>query len=729
MVDVKGRDPKMKALISATAIVALLGATACDPATVQQLAGTIANDVSAQIAGVKTPGSPPLGVQTGLTGRVSKGANLRSGPGTSHQRAGQAAAGRPLAVLAREDNWYQVAFVDGQQPAAGWLRADLIELSIVGTEPRAAEAVASVNLRAAPRDGAAVIGSIAKNSKVAVIGAEGGWLKIRDGDREGWASGQYVVADLQTSVMAAVPGAGTGTEATTPVTSADPADPGSWNLKEGAIQPLETRIETAGYTAAFRGVRAMTRNGAFELALDELKRMAEPPVEVEPAAGSDDSSIVQASKPTDGGSGEDGQGFFGQDKLHLTVERGALLLEKGELEAAVAAFEEAETELETRNSRSQFEDLLVGAASVFGGAASGDGEFGPYNLQPYEEILFLNYKTIGYLLQGRREAYNVGRRAADRQNELRDEFQELIEEVKGKPVEPEGEADAEADGQIAKVNHWLQEIGERYSDTGDRVPSAYVNPFGFYVVGMVNEIESYTDPSQRDNARIAYEKALELNPSSPVLKDAARAMGKSFARSDRKVVHFLGSIGMAPEKRVASFGLPIARLNTVMPLKFPVYQEVRDTVAKIEVRDTTGQRVLGQLTPLADIEAMVVRYQKDRLPAETSRFLLGLYPRLMERGLLSEFGSIGEVIANWRETTINPDMRAWLALPAVFHAARLELPRQANRVQIRSFDAKGRELGRETVELPGDNHGFAYVRAVDKVLTAQAGEASWAEQN
>lgn len=592
----------------------------------------------------------------------------------------------------------------------------------------------NVNLRSGPSTNDSVLASLKSGSKVEIIGSRNGWLNVRADGRVGWASAQYVAADpapvqvaagtggssaaqhianAKSGILNSLSGSGSGGG-----TSASGGTDALDGLATNGIGPNEARIEIAGYARAYRGVRAQTRTGAFALALDELDRLSDPNSSVSKG------EVTNVAYSEDEAS--DNLGFKGQDKVHLAIERGTLLLEKGDLEEAVTAFEEAERILDKRGKRSYSGDALTEATSFVGSLFIGDGEFGPYNLQPYEEILFLNFKTIGYLLQGKPEAYNVGRRAADRQNELRNQFIDLIQQAKTETKEEEKkQKDPEALSRLGAVRNWLSEIGDTYSQIGNRVPSAYVNPFGYYVVGMVNEIKSYSDPSLRDNARIAYEKALELNPSSPVLKAAAKAMGSGFARSDQKVVHLIGSVGMAPEKRVAAYGLPLPEQRMVLPLKFPIYKEVPDVVKTIEVRDSTGQRKLGTLSALADIEAMALRYQKDRLPIESTKFGIGLYPRLVEKDILSGFGAIGSAVGNWRDERINPDMRAWLALPARFQAARLVVPASLSKVQLRSFDANGRELGRQIVDLPADTHGFAYIRAVDKVLTAKASVASW----
>ncbi len=413
---------------TAVALIALLLASGCDKEKFDQVAGNISQSVSGAVDGVRTglnrngpsvaadiaaaeaavANSIVADIKAGsMTGIVNAAANLRAGPGTQHERAGQVVAGRPLLITARQDNWYQVAFPDGRKPHAGWLRADLVQLNVNAGRPRSADVVERVKLRSGPGTDSNVLDSLDRGEKVEIIGARGGWLQVRSGDREGWASAEFVVADFQPTVVASTPVAPART-VQVEKRSFGAAVKDSWkgqSSPDGAIGPNEARIEITGYTAAYRGVRAQTRTGAFELALDELDRLADPGSATAPKSGATNVAYTENAP-------SDNQGFKGQDKVHLAIERGTLLLEKGDLEEAVLAFEDAEQTLEVRNQRSYSGDAVTETASFVGSLFTGDGEFGPYHLQPYEEILFLNFKTIGYLLQGKSEAYNVGRRAA-----------------------------------------------------------------------------------------------------------------------------------------------------------------------------------------------------------------------------------------------------------------------------------------------------------------------------
>ena len=89
---------------------------------------------------------------------------------------------------------------------------------------------------------------------------------------------------------------------------------------------------------------------------------------------------------------------------------------QGNLKGAIQSFDTAEEELIGLQSGSYVGDAARGTASFLGGLFSGQGEIGRYQPEPWEQILLLNYKTLGYLLNGDKRAFNVSLRASDLQN-------------------------------------------------------------------------------------------------------------------------------------------------------------------------------------------------------------------------------------------------------------------------------------------------------------------------
>ena len=74
-----------------------------------------------------------------------------------------------------------------------------------------------------------------------------------------------------------------------------------------------------------------------------------------------------------------------------------------------------------------------------------------------------------------------------------------------------------------------------------------------------------------------------------------------------------------------------------------------------------------------------------------------------------------------------PDMRAWMSLPARFHAARLRLAPGAKRIRLVAIGHDGRELARTTVSLGTGRNHFIYARSLDNRLTAQVNKTLWTD--
>ncbi|MFQ5900041.1 MAG: hypothetical protein ACE5IH_00605, partial [Thermodesulfobacteriota bacterium] len=386
---------------------------------------------------------------------------------------------------------------------------------------------------------------------------------------------------------------------------------------------------------------------------------------------------------------------FQQKKLEESKKEPNLLFS---LEQATIALD-ANKPLEAREHLAYAERLLDNRQdrSVSGGffkelgseiiKAGGFSEFGEYKGEAYERILMLNFKSIAYMLEGSRKAYNVTRRAIDWQNQEKKAFDQKIDEVKEKLKEEE-ETQTEKGNDLGSLN-LFGVISEQYKSSRSKalqVSSAFVNPFGFYMAGIVQEFDSYEDPSLRDNARISYKKALELNPDSKVIKQSIQEIQEK-APQNKRLVQIVVADGFAPEKKVLRFDYLVDG-NTV-PIKLTIYEPDESLVDRIEVQSADGNK-LTTLSNVADIDAITLRHQYDSLPEQHLRMSLAIIRSVFENKLFEKTGIFGAIAKQFREDTTNPDTRSWMSMPKQILAARLYLPKDSGALRLVSYDKKGK---------------------------------------
>lgn len=413
-------------------------------------------------------------------------------------------------------------------------------------------------------------------------------------------------------------------------------------------------------------------------------------------------------------------------------ERGTTAIDLGEEEQAVKFLDYSERLLQERQRESKIGGWFKTALNFGAETLSGNEELQPYSGEGYERVLMLNYKSIAYLLQGNRRAYNVTRRAIDWQNREKKQFEEQQREMK-KELEEKKSSQEQSKDQASNKSA-TKNIMSRYAELRAKakdVPSAYVNPFGYYVAGMIQEYESYDDWSLRDNARISYNKALKLNPKSKVLKKAVKDM-KSAAPSGSRLVHVVVADGYVPEKKVLTYRMVSKSRgsgNIVIPIKLPIYMPAESRVSRIEVRTTGGKR-LATLSPVADVEALCMRHQKDMEPLLEMRAMLAMTKSVGIHGLLAGVGqSIGvsnmDTVAQKIDETAAPDMRAWMSLPSTIQATRLRLRKGVSKLKIVTYDKRGRVLASKKVSINPNSHDFVYARSMGKTLIPHSAKKMW----
>jgi hypothetical protein len=467
----------------------------------------------------------------------------------------------------------------------------------------------------------------------------------------------------------------------------------------GGGQTPGGQLAYAGYSAQFTPIKALLLRGDRD-SVRRTYREREQKVR-ESCGGKVECYVTRA-------------GFLG------LVEKGTLALDLGELDQSVDDFHGAEAFLQIASDEAKVSEWLKKGFNFLLETLTGHEEFSAYFGEGFERVLMLNYKTIAFMLKGERKAYNVTRRAIDWQNMERIRFEEKLRETETKLRDED------------KGGTYSSQVQQAYRETDARassVASAYVNPFGYYMAGVIQELEGRIDPSLVSNALISYRKALELNPRSTVIQQTVQDLERSGpAPRDGKLVHVVVNDGFVPEKMVLTqflnagtsrrTGQPI-----LVPIKLPYYRPVPNRVQRIAVETTEGQ-MLADLSPVADVEAIVLRHQKDQQAFITLRIVLSGIRSTFWRAL-QEQGAVGKLLGSIMESIGAPDTRSWMTLPAAIQAARLYVPDETKTIVIATYDAQGTKLASQSVTLEDAGATFLYGRSLDDRLIVRASQDLW----
>ncbi len=415
-------------------------------------------------------------------------------------------------------------------------------------------------------------------------------------------------------------------------------------------------------------------------------------------------------------SSEDGQRMSDEDAKErliarnselAIVERGLLTLNSGDFERALLFFDAAEQKME----QSEAEGVL----SSFGSAVSkgafsalfGAEEVRDYAMRGYEKVMLLNYKALCYMLLGDRKAYNVTRKAIDKQQEEWEKFREMLAALE--------EEQTKQGGQMASVAGRV-DADNRDAATRKKaamVPNAYVNPFGDYMNAMLMEMDSIADSSLRDNARIAYQKVLDNNKDCSAARTALNQVRKGVPRG-RKLVHVILADGFAPERKEMSKGYQVDQLKAVVN-----YAEAMPVPTQVAGARVSFGGSSSRLASLSKLESIILRDDQDRLPLRTSMIALAL----LRSGAASAFlGDFGVKIASSMQ---RPDTRSWLSLPNQVVVARMYVPANTTKIRLDTLSGKGGVLASATVPIAAQGPTVVYAVSYDSQLRAYANKHSW----
>ena len=156
--------------------------------------------------GSVAPATPTLEVANNNAGERL---NLRESMSTSAASLGKYYNGTQVRVLGICGDWYHV-LVDGK---TGYMQAQYLSRDLSGTSPaspimpQASTGVFAIvnmtslsdqlNLRASASESASSLGKYPNGTTVEVLSANGSWWQVRAGDRQGYMSSKYLLADSQ----------------------------------------------------------------------------------------------------------------------------------------------------------------------------------------------------------------------------------------------------------------------------------------------------------------------------------------------------------------------------------------------------------------------------------------------------------------------------------------------------------------------------------------------------
>jgi len=432
------------------------------------------------------------------------------------------------------------------------------------------------------------------------------------------------------------------------------------------------------------------------------------------------------------------------DMLNM-AELVSLSLLNGEKEQAIKAASQIEDGLESLQEASIAEETGSNTFSWFADKIVGTSVFSGYQFEDFEKILLLNYKSMAYLLDGDRGAYNVTRKAIDMQNDSKEKFEKEMIEASKKLADFKSETKSD----IKEKDESLMNIGgdlisgmfdnvlslskdlDKFFKTGDKkgssLPSAYVNPFGYYISGVIQEFDSFKNPALRSNARISYKKANKLNKNSKVIKknyDALKGK-KSSIRPGQKLVHFIVGDGFAPVKKSLQYLVPGP--GGFMPIKLPIYEKDDLSIARyIVVKRMIGKKSIARLSTISNIDAICFRAQKDKRNQQMFDLSVTVARTFAEKLALKGIGAAGYFVGNLRDKYTAVDTRSWLGLPSVMSGARLVLPKKIKQVRLIGYDRKWKKIFNKVVDLP-TSHGIVYARAIGSSVFVNKSKELWIE--
>ncbi len=348
-------------------------------------------------------------------------------------------------------------------------------------------------------------------------------------------------------------------------------------------------------------------------------------------------------------------------------------LSKADFEAAIASFKKEEEKAKY---------TVTGALAQTGSLVVSDKVI-PYSAEPYERIFVYHYQALNYLLSREVEKAAVEVRRAlfeQRQQELRYE-EELLK--------AQNEIATKGGDYINSVNieQALRSAYAEMDQVAHLVNSSFVNPYLYYLAGLVQEIEG-----DYSNAYVSYRKAVQSAPGNHTVQDAVMELAYEVDRGElRKYENrfkrkYIGPLKESEGELIVLFeqGFVPMKEEVIIPfptgygittLAFPVYndREIRPIPLKIYDVD---RKLVGKTDTVCNVQAMAYKALREKMAITVVRSLLRVAGKVaLQYQASKEMGALGEFISSiWNIVSEHADTRSWATLPANVQVFRTRMP-------------------------------------------------------
>ena len=196
--------------------------------------------------------------------------NVRTGPGTGYARVTMVGAGKRVAVLGKEGDWYRIAF-DGKTgyilgdyllrdgsgaPAASAAQSEPAPQSVDTSAGNATVTGGSaINVRTGPGTGYSRVTRVGEGKRVTLLSEEGGWFRVEFDGKTGYILGDYLAPDAGALDALAA------SEAAAPASEPEPADIPAGVAEASAVESGSADGASSGSAGIITGGTINVRTG------------------------------------------------------------------------------------------------------------------------------------------------------------------------------------------------------------------------------------------------------------------------------------------------------------------------------------------------------------------------------------------------------------------------------------------------------------------------------------